>query len=442
MTNIKKDFFKYVIPSVIGMLVSALYIVVDGIFVGRGVGAEALGAVNITLPYISLLTAFTMMVTMGGCTLMSIQYGLNDFKKGNDIFIKSMSIVILISISISIGGILFSKQLSLLLGASQNLLPLSRDYMSSYLIFGIFFCLSLSLSAFVRNDNNPKLAMISLIIGALSNIILDYLFIFKFDMGIKGAAIASGLGQIFSLIVLSTHFILKKGNLKLYLLKIKLDDCINILKTGTPELIVQLASPVNILVYNIVISQRIGDLGVSSFGIIGYLITILIALFIGVSQGVQPLLSFYHGKEDSYTVNYLFKLAIKTNFILSLIIYLTLFIFGELIVGVFTTEPQLIDFTSSAIKIYFLSFVIASINIVYINYLLATEQTRYANIVSFNRGITFNILTIMILPFMLGNTGIWISIVLCEVLGFILANRIVSRTLDISLAYVYNEKNQ
>ncbi|WFD10193.1 MATE family efflux transporter [Tepidibacter hydrothermalis] len=420
MKSLWKEFRKYAVPSVIGMMVSALYIVVDGIFVGRGVGASALGSINVALPVTTLMMAISMMITMGGAAIMSIKFGENKHEEGNNIFLESLFLIVVISAVLSIVSVVFPEQIARMLGASDELVKGTAEYLRYYMMFGIGFSGSLALSAFVRNDGNPNLAMISLILGAITNIALDYTFIFIFKLGIAGAAIASGLGQLASVLLLLTHFARKKGKLKLYMPKLNKADLIRILKTGTPEFMVQVSPAISVFAFNQVIIRRIGEIGIAGFSIIGYISTVLLALFIGISQGIQPLLSYNYGKKDYDKVNKVFKMGLKTNFVASTLIYLMLLVFGEQIISIFNNDKTLIKLTYDAMIIYGFSFVIASINIVNVTYYQSTEKSKIANIISTSRGMVFTIVFLIVLPLIIGDIGIWVSIILGEVATLIL----------------------
>lgn len=202
--------------------------------------------------------------------------------------------------------------------------------------------------------------------------------------------------------------------------KLKKADLIRILKTGTPEFMVRASPAISVFAFNQVIIRRIGEIGIAGFSIIGYISTVLLALFIGISQGIQPLLSYNYGKEDYEKVKKVFKMGVKTNFAASLVIYLMLLIFGEQIISIFNTDKTLIKLTYDAMVIYGFSFVIASINIVNITYYQSTEKSKIANIISSSRGMLFTIVFLIVLPLMIGNIGIWISIILGEICTLIL----------------------
>lgn len=409
-----KKFYKFVIPSIGAMLVTGLYFVVDGIFVGRGVGTTGLAAVNIAIPFISLLTAVTMMVAMGGATLTSIEFGKKDYKKANDYFNLSLMIVFSFSLFMTLISILFPIQLAKFLGASKVLEEGTATYLKYYVIFGIFFCGSSILSVFVRNDNNPELALWGMITGAVTNVFLDWLLIFPLNMGLKGAAIASGLGQILACIVLLFHFVSGKGTLKISMPKINKKNLLDILKIGRPEFVTQMSQPVTILCYNYLAMKIFGDIGVSAFSVISYILVIVICVFTGLGQGIQPLISQSIGQNKKEKANYFFKKGIKLNILLSVIIYGIMLVFGKSIISIFNSDEALISIAYKCMSVYGISFIFASVNIVYTVYYLATKNTNYALIISGLRSFVLNSVFIFAVPLVLGKSFVWGGMIMAE----------------------------
>lgn len=409
-----KKFYKFVIPSIGAMLVTGLYFVVDGIFVGRGVGTTGLAAVNIAIPFISLLTAVTMMVAMGGATLTSIEFGKKDYKKANNYFNLSLMIVFSFSLFMTLISVLFPVQLARFLGASKVLEEGTATYLKYYVIFGIFFCGSSILSVFVRNDNNPELALWGMITGAVTNIFLDWLLIFPLNMGLKGAAIASGLGQILACIVLLFHFVSGKGTLKISMPKINKKNLLDIIKIGRPEFITQMSQPVTILCYNYLAMKIFGDIGVSAFSVISYILVIVICVFTGLGQGIQPLISQSIGQNKKEKANYFFKKGIKLNILLSVIIYGIMLVFGKSIISIFNSDEALISIAYKCMSVYGISFIFASVNIVYTVYYLATKNTNYALIISGLRSFVLNSIFIFAVPLVLGKSFVWGGMIMAE----------------------------
>ncbi|MGN1418159.1 MAG: MATE family efflux transporter, partial [Acutalibacteraceae bacterium] len=337
-----KTFFRYVIPSVGSMLVTGLYFVVDGIFVGRGVGTNGLAAVNLAVPYISLLTAITMMISMGGASLTSIAFGRKENNKANDCFNLSVFMTAVFSLFMSIVSVLFSVPIAHLLGANDVLLSDTAVYLKYYVVFGVFFCGSMVLSAFVRNDGNPLLAFWGMIIGACSNIFFDWLFVFPLKMGIRGAAIASGLGQVLACIILLFHFILKKGKLYFRFPEMKREEIFNILKTGFPEFVNQMNSPVTTFCYNQIVIRVSGEIGMAAFSVIAYLLVIILAIFIGLAQGLQPLFSSSRGEGNIKREQKFLRQGVILNVVLSLAVYAVMLVFGKKIIAIFNPDPEMI----------------------------------------------------------------------------------------------------
>ena len=356
-----QQFYKFVIPSIGAMVVTGLYFVVDGIFVGRGVGADGLAAVNLALPFVSLLTAVTMMITMGGATLTSICFGKGEKEKANNHFNFSMLLIVFFALFLSVSSLLFSDQIASALGATDTLLENTSNYIKYYVSFGVFFSGSMALSAFIRNDGNPKLAFWGMIVGAVSNIFLDWLFIFPLNLGVTGAAIASGLGQVFACLTLSLHFVNKKGVLKIAK-PIKQKGIIReITNVGLPEFITQMSQPISILAYNTLVLKFYGEIGVSAFAVISYILVVVIGVFIGLAQGIQPLISQSFGEENTEKQNFFLKKGLTLNVALSISVYLIMVVFGKNIISVFSADPALINIAYSCIIVYGLSFVFASI---------------------------------------------------------------------------------
>lgn len=416
-----KQFYYFVIPSIGAMLVTGLYFVVDGIFVGRGIGTSALAAINIAVPFISILTAVSMMITMGGATITSIHFGKGEKEKANNTFRLSLFMVLAFSFAMTVISLCFSENLARLLGASVLLLRDTADYIKYFVMFGIFFCGSTTLSAFVRNDNNPRLAFWGMIVGAVSNVFLDWLFIFPLQMGLRGAAVASGLGQVLACIVLFTHFIRKKGELTIGLPKFSNSLALQIVKTGAPEFVTQMSQPVTILCYNFIVLKAFGEIGVSAFSVISYILVVVIGVFIGLAQGIQPLLSRSFGMGEKANEQYFFRKGLRLNVLLAAIIYVVMLIFGKGIISVFNSTPELIELGYECIKVYGLCFVFAAANIVYTIYYLATKRTKQAIILSLLRSFIANSIFIFLMPALLGTNAIWTGMIVAEALVLIIA---------------------
>lgn len=415
----KKLFYKYVIPSIGAMLVTSLYVVVDGIFVGRGIGAEALASINIAGPYIMAIIAVSMMITVGGATLTAISFGQSREQEANSYFITSMKMIIAFSLLMTVVSICFPHSIARLFGASDILLEDTAIYLRFFVTFGIFFCSSMALAAFVRNDGAPRLAFWGMVVGGVSNIFLDWLFIFPLQMGIMGAAVASGLGQTLACLLLMTHFWHYRGQLRLHNTVFRLATALEIIKRGAPEFMNQLFQPVTVLCYNLLALNIFGEIGVAAFSVVYYILTITVAAFIGLSQGIQPLISRSFGEGNIRNERYYYLKGMGLNLLLAFIVYLLMFVAGRPIIALFNTEPQLIAIGYDCIRIYGLSFIFTAICIVGITYFTATKRTLQALSISALRSLVFVPTFVFLLPTLLGPGAVWSGIVVAEMLAII-----------------------
>ena len=292
MSSKMKLLCSYIFPAVGSLFVTYLYNVMDGIFVGQGVGSAALGAVNIGVPFITFAVALVSMFPMGGATVIAIRMGRGDKDGANHAFMTALTLTALTAAALTIVGTVFSQHIVDLCGARKlgdEMRSLSADYLFYYSAFSLPMLMSNCLSVFVRNDGSPALSFLGMCTGAVSNIFLDWLFIFPLQMGVIGAAVASGLGQIFSLLVLLSHFTRKHGNLRIRHFTIQPALIRKICKRGAPEAVTQLTTPVTALCYNLVLASLVGDIGVSTYSVLSFIYSLANAVLSGVAQGLQPL---------------------------------------------------------------------------------------------------------------------------------------------------------
>lgn len=417
--NIKKIFYKYLVNSVLGMLSVSLCILVDTMFIGQGIGSEGLAALNICIPLFNLFNGIGLLFGMGGATLLSISIGKDDIDESRAIFSQTLIVAIIVSISISILGAIFKESIGYLLGANENTIYMVTQYLSGVLFLSFTYILSQMFSSFVRNDNNPKLSMIATTTGGLLNIVLDYIFIFEFNLGMKGAALATSLSSLVNLMIVSTHFISKKNTLRLVKFKFNLNRMLRIFFIGTPSFIIELSSGIIIFVFNLALLKMIGNIGVSSYSIIANVALVVAAIFTGVAQAIQPIISINYGANKYDRVEKVKKMALIVALIIGGIFYLSGLLFPTLIVRIFTSENgKIVDITVNAIRYYFIAFLIMGLNIVMGSYYQSREYTIVSNIISISRGIVFLIIGIFILPRIFDVDGIWLSVVFAELMTF------------------------
>lgn len=424
MNTKTKSLFGYILPALGGLFVTYLYNVVDGIFVGQGVGSAALGAVNIGVPFITFVVAVAAMFPMGGATVVAIRMGRGDKNGANHAFMTALSLTVLLSVILMITGMVFSGQIADLSGAeklSAEMREMSAQYLFYYSAFSIPMLMSTCLSVFIRNDGSPTLAFVGMCTGAAANIFLDWLFIFPFDMGVIGAAVASGLGQVFSVLVLLTHFLRKKGELRITPFKIDFSLIRKICKRGVPEAVTQLTTPVTALCYNLMLASLIGDIGVSTFSVLSFIYSLANAILSGVAQGLQPLWGHCYGKQDTKEMGWYFRSGIIINLVLSILIYIGLFFFDMPVIRIFNKETDLVQTATAALPIFSLSFVPMALNLIFTAFLFSTKRTGAADVIAVSRGIVVKALAIFCIPALFGSNAIWIAPFAAETVTLVLA---------------------
>lgn len=426
-----KQLCSYIFPAVGSLFVTYLYNVMDGIFVGQGVGSAALGAVNIGVPFITFAVAIVAMFPMGGATIIAIRMGRDDKAGANQAFMSALTLTILTAVALTIMGTVFSQQIVDLSGArdlGDEMRRMSADYLFYYSAFSLPMLISNCLSVFVRNDGSPPLSFAGMCAGAVSNIFLDWLFIFPLQLGVIGAAVASGLGQIVSLLVLLSHFIRKHGNLRIRRFTIQPALIRKICKRGAPEAVTQLTTPVTALCYNLVLADLVGDIGVSTYSVLSFIYSLANAVLSGVAQGLQPLWGNSYGKRDTKEINDYFRFGITVNLVLSVLVYAGLVLFNEPTICIFSQDMELINAASKALPVFALSFIPMALNLVYTSLLYSTKRTKQSDIIAICRGIVIKAIAIFCIPVIWGVKAIWAAPFAAEMITFAIAVVLTRKT--------------
>ena len=414
--SVLKNYAKYVSLNILGMIGLSCYILADTFFVSKSLGAAGLAALNFSIGIYSLIHGTGLMIGMGGATRYSILKYQNEGKQINTVFTSSLKLGTLAGVLFVITGILGTGPLAVLLGADAITLPLTKSYLSTILCFAPFFILNNVLLAFVRNDNNPKLSMIAMLTGSLSNIILDYIFMFPLGMGMFGAAFATGLAPVISLGVLSLHFIRGKSGLRWARSRIQGKAVSDILGLGMAAFITEVSSAVVLITFNLVILGLEGNLGVASYGIVANIALVGISVFTGIAQGIQPLVSKAYGSGNGIIIKKLLRYGVVTSLAIASAIYFLVFICSDQMINVFNSEQNaaIALLAREGLKIYFAGFFFAGINIIVCMYLSAAERGMNAFMVSVARGCIVLVPMVLLLSRVWGMTGVWLSFVVTE----------------------------
>ncbi len=425
MTNLAlespaKLFVKYTFPSVMAMIVSSIYIIIDGIFIGKKLGPDGLAAITICMPYINFLIALSVLITVGGGTLTNIYLGKREREEASGIFSMTIKVLLYMSIFITITSLIFIDKIVFLLGASEVLFSYTKDYLFFSILFTFSYIIFYILEMGVKGTGNPSYSMKVIIFTSFLNVILDYFFIFVFEWGMGGAALASGLAHTSGLFFLLGYFLFI--NKTLYFINVKVDwpMIFRMAKNGFSEFINYLSAGITILLFNLILMKAYGELGVAAYSIVGYATAFILAVFFGISEGVLPIISFNFGAGHYKRVEKIFYLALKTVFIIGFLVTALTMLWPELLIGLFVKDdPDLLLFSSSAIKIYSFSFLINGMNIVISAYFTAMEEAKKSAMISLLRSLVLVLLGLALLPLLLGTKGIWFVIPFAELFTFI-----------------------
>src|SRR5690625_3401841 len=429
---IRKVFLKYLIPSTLGLLLMSINIVIDGIFIGHGVGASGLAAVNIAVPIYSFFYGIALWVGIGGATKYSMFLGRGKIKRAQQTLSLSFVTAIIATAIVSVVSILNIERLAYFFGANDEIINLVIDYMFVILAFGIVFVLESMLSVFVRNDGNPTLVMVSLIVAAVGNVILNYLFIFVFKWGVKGAAYATVLATVIAFIVMLAHFFRKQSTLAFVRFGWRCKSLQKIITIGFPSLISEVAIALVTFGYNISLMRLTGELGVAAFSIVNYLHTMAALMFIGIGSALQPLVSFYFGAKLFEHMKESLRFAVGSALVFGVVSFLTgLFFAGPLTLMFNAQEPTLYEMTVTGIQLFFINYIFLGINIVYSTYYQSIGLVKLSLIITVARSILLVVILLIILPFFFGTTGVWLVVPLAEGLTVLLVLLIRKRKLRI-----------
>lgn len=413
--NVLKLYLKYFIPTIGAALSSAIYILFDTIFIGQGVGGDGLAALNIAIPIYGFFMGTGLLIGVGGSTLLSIERGRGHEKKSNKLFTLSIVMGISISLIYLVLGLVFIEKIAFFLGATERILPLVKEYMTIVIIGTIPFVMGSVLSPFVRADKAPKTAMTAVIAGGFTNIVLDYLFIFPFNMGLRGAAIATAISYTLSMFILTVHFFTKNNTLKFEKNFFKIKSVLRIAKCGVPSFFSEISTGLVIFIFNIQIMRLLGEDGVTAYSIISNTAITIIALFNGICQTIQPLVSVNIGAGERKRAESFRKIALITALILGVLSYIVCIVFPEEIVRIFVTPTDtVLKIAVNSINLYAIAFIVTGINMVLGAYLQSIEEAKGAFMIALCRGLLLVSIAVIILPIFMGINGVWISVPAAE----------------------------
>lgn len=401
-----------------GMLGLSCYILADTFFVSQGLGANGLAALNLAIPVYSFLHGTGLMIGMGGGTKYAIENSRRDHTAANRVFTGAVHLTAAFAVVFVLAGLFLPGPLVTLFGADESVYDMAKTYLRVILLFAPAFLLNNLLLCFVRNDGAPQLSMAAMIGGSLSNVVLDWVFLFPCRLGIFGAAFATGLAPVISLLILSPHWLRRKNAFHLRKCRPQGKLLAGILSSGVPSLVTEASSGVVMIAFNAILLRLEGNIGVAAYGVIANLSLVILALYTGIAQGIQPLVSRYHGQRDERRVRATRRYALVTALALSAAVTATTFFAAGPIAGMFNSEqnPLLQQIATEGLRLYGIGYPFAGFTIVISMYFTSIESPRPAQILSLLRGC-FVLLPLAFLFSWLGGTrGVWLAFPATEAL--------------------------
>lgn len=412
------EFITYTSLNVLGMIGVSCYILADTFFISKGLGANGLVALNLAIPIYSFIHGSGLMIGMGGATKYAIRKSQGNQKSANRVFTVAAFFALLFAVVFVLLGLFGSEMIVRILGADETVFEMTKVYLKMILLFSPAFLANNLLLCFVRNDGAPQLSMAGMLGGSLSNILLDYLFIFPLGMGMFGAVLATCMAPFISMLILSPFFLQKKNCFRILKCSLSGRDFLDICSGGLPSLITEISSGIVIIIFNAILLDLQGNMGVAAYGIIANLSLVLLSIYTGMAQGIQPLLSSSYGEGNHAKISTIRRYALTTMLTASVVIYSVIFFGAAPIAGLFNSEGNelLQNIATNGLRLYFIACPFAGFNIILCVYFTSTGQGLPAHILSLLRGFVLIIPMAFLLSAFAGLTGVWCTFPLTEFL--------------------------
>lgn len=412
-TPIPSLFLSYFIPSLFTMLALSTYSAIDGIFVGKKLGSDALAAIGVSWPVFLAIISFELLLSFGGGTLASFYLGKGKPLKARIIFSSIFYFIVIVSLFLGLICFYFVENIASFLGASERLKDYVIEYLSVIFLGMIFIILHPLSDIFITNDKKPVLATISMIVGAISNIILNYFFIFVFEWGVMGSALATVAAHIIGSVILFWHFLFKKGDL-FFVKFFSIKSVLKAAKIGIPQSFAELSAAIVIFLFNLTLMSVVGEKGVAIYSILMYCGIVFFTILLSVTQGMQPIVSFSYGAALLNRTESVFRFSLKIMLSVCILLYIFAYFFGEYLIFLFLKQEQLQDkvFVSEiilAMRIYYLGYIFLGFNMLIATYLQSLQRTLPSFFVTFLYTIGFIIVFLPIFSHLFGEVGIWSS---------------------------------
>ena len=427
--TLRQDFGRYVSLSVLGMIAVSCYILADTFFVAQGLGTTGLAALNLAIPVYNVIHGTGLLLGMGGATKFSILKSQGAHRRADSVFTHTLGMAAAAAAAFALVGALGAPQLAALLGADGETAAMTGTYLRVLLLFAPAFLCNDVLVCFVRNDGAPQLAMAATLSGSLANVVMDWFFIFPCGMGIFGAVLATGFSPVIGVIVQSPHWLGRRRGFHLRQVRPRLRTAGQVLALGVPSLLDQLSGAVVMITFNTLILGLTGNTGVAAYGVVANLSLVVLSVYTGIAQGIQPLVSRAWGQGQREALQRLLRYALGTALVFSAALYLVFFLGAGPIAGVFNSEqdPAMQAIACQGLRLYFLAAPFAGVNIILAVYFASVEQAVPAQAVSLLRGILVILPMAVALAAAFGMVGVWVAFPVSEALVALVAWALLRR---------------
>ncbi|MBO1289465.1 MATE family efflux transporter [Faecalibacterium sp. Marseille-Q3530] len=426
--NLTKQFFKYVSQNIFGLLGTSCYILADTYFIAQAAGTDGVTLLNLCLPIYNLIFAFGSMIGLGAATRYAILRAQGD-ARAQYYFSNAIFSVCILAVPFMLVGIFRPDGLLRLMGGDADIVALGMNYARIFLMFTPFFMCNYVVASFVRNDGDPSLAMVATLSGSLFNVVFDYIFIFPMGLGLPGAALATAISPILSIAVCSAHFIKKSNTItfvrKAPSVRLLAQSC----QLGISGFVGELSSGVTTTVFNFLLLRLAGNVAVAAYGVVANFALVATAIFNGVAQGAQPLVSQCYGKNEMAGARKLLLLGCGTALGLAALLYGVVFGYTDALTALFNSENSALmaEFAHSGMRIYFVGYFFAGCNIVAAGYLGAVNRPAEASITSLCRGMVAIVVCSLVLSALFGMNGVWAAFPVSEAITLALTVFLLKR---------------
>ena len=426
--NLTKQFFKYVSQNIFGLLGTSCYNLADTYFIAQAAGTDGVTLLNLCLPIYNLIFAFGSMIGLGAATRYAILRAQGD-ARAQRYFSNAIFSVCILAVPFMLVGIFRPDGLLRLMGGDADIVALGMNYARIFLMFTPFFMCNYVVASFVRNDGDPSLAMVATLSGSLFNVVFDYIFIFPMGLGLPGAALATAISPILSIAVCSAHFIKKSNTItfvrKAPSVRLLAQSC----QLGISGFVGELSSGVTTTVFNFLLLRLAGNVAVAAYGVVANFALVATAIFNGVAQGAQPLVSQCYGKNEMAGARKLLLLGCGTALGLAALLYGVVFGYTDALTALFNSENSALmaEFAHSGMRIYFVGYFFAGCNIVAAGYLGAVNRPAEASITSLCRGMVAIVVCSLVLSALFGMNGVWAAFPVSEAITLALTVFLLKR---------------